>query len=99
MSPLIKKVLIAFVIAIVIVGGYMLFFGGSDDAPLASSAAAADSEAAVESQKFLVRLQELQRIKLDGSVLSDPRFASLVNFTQPIVDEPTGRTNPFAPVQ
>jgi len=43
-------------------------------------------------------LLQLQAVQLNGTVLTDPGFLSLQDFTTQIVSEPIGRPNPFAPL-
>lgn len=56
------------------------------------------SQANVESAAFLQKLNELKEIELNGQLFSDPRFQSLVNNRQPVIEEPVGRANPFISV-
>ncbi len=48
-------------------------------------------------QNLVTTLLTLQAVTLDGSVLSDPGFLQLKDFTTQVVSEPVGRPNPFAP--
>ena len=43
-------------------------------------------------------LLALRAVKLDGAIFSEPAFAALVDFSTPIIPEPVGRPNPFAPL-
>ena len=47
---------------------------------------------------FLTLAAQLQPIAFDASVLSEPRFLSLVDIKTVIVPEDAGRTDPFAPL-
>ena len=96
MSSLLKNLLFALGFLLIIYLGYVLFFNGSGSGDANS---AVNNQAALETQDFLVRLQSLRSINLDMSIFDDKRFSSLVNFKQALPDEPTGRKNPFAPVQ
>lgn len=53
------------------------------------------AQVSVQSSVFLARLQELQQIKLDDSVFTNPQFQVLKNNSQPIVPRYVGRSNPF----
>lgn len=97
MSPLIKNLLIATIAAVALWFGYQTFIA-SDDALLVADNAAATSAAARDAQEFLIRLQQLNAIEFDRSIFDDPRFRSLVDLRQVVLDEPVGRTNPFAPI-
>lgn len=96
MSPLIKNLLLALVLAAVLYLGYTLFLGG-DEGALLTSTAGQSGEAAARTQEFLIRLQELQAIRIDDTLFQDPRFNALEDHRQPLIDVPTGRENPFAP--
>lgn len=47
---------------------------------------------------FLTLAAQLEPVGFDASVLSDPRFLSLVDMKTAIVPEPEGRIDPFAPL-
>ena len=42
-------------------------------------------------------LLELRAVSLAGTIFSDPVFRSLMDFGTPVIPEPVGRVNPFAP--
>lgn len=96
MSPLLKNLLIALGLAVLVWLGYILFVKGSDD--LVTSTNGIENDAVRDGQELLVLLQQVRSVNLKGEVLEDARFQSLVDFRQDIVDEPKGRTNPFAPL-
>lgn len=50
------------------------------------------------SQLFIDRRQQLENVALDTSFFSDARFTSLRSFDNPIVEQPVGRSDPFATV-
>ena len=56
-----------------------------------SAATAADKD-------LVASLLTLRAVKLDGTVLTDPAFLSLRDFSTEIVPEAVGRDNPFAPL-
>lgn len=47
---------------------------------------------------FLTLAAQLQPIAFNASVLSDPRFAALIDIKTVIAPEASGRTDPFAPL-
>ncbi len=47
---------------------------------------------------LVATLLTFRAVKLDGTILSDPAFMSLKDFSTEIVPEPIGRDNPFAPL-
>ncbi len=94
MSPLIKNLLFALVLAVIVWVGYMVFMRESDDIVTGTTM----NEATRDSSEFLIRLRQLESIELRGDILEDARFKSLVNYTQDVLDEPVGRKNPFLPI-
>lgn len=51
-----------------------------------------------EDQAFVETLLTLNSISLSGTLLKDSAFAGLRDFGVEIVQEPSGRPNPFAPL-
>ncbi len=39
--------------------------------------------------------QNLQKVSLDQSLFSSPAYRSLIDYSVPLFQQPTGRTNPF----
>ncbi len=72
---------------------YMTYFAGSSGAILSSDAASSPL-----SQDVLATLSNLNTIKLDNSIFSDPVFNSLTDYGVVIPPETAGRRNPFAPL-
>ena len=96
---LIKKYQNIFIIGGLLIGAfvvYSIFFTGGNDAALTAQDVD-PSQSAVE-QELISLLLELRSITLDTTIFSDTRFQSLEDFSQDIVAEPVGRTNPFAPL-
>lgn len=83
------------VVATLIVAGgiYWYFFTGSPQAPITAVGPSNAAQA-----QFETLIGELGPITFDLTILSDPRFAALVDLTTPISPEPVGRRDPFAPV-
>lgn len=83
------------VLAIALV--YYFFFRTPpvDDFLLSSSSV---ETSRVPGQQLIILLDELERLQLDGAVLTSPAFTSLEDFGVDIVPEPVGRNNPFAPI-
>ena len=48
-----------------------------------------------DNQEFLRVLKNLESVSLDGSILTNEAFASLVDFSVQFPDQPKGRVNPF----
>ena len=99
MSPMLRNITLAGSLALIAGLGYMIFFGGGGDETLLTVEGIGSTQVlSIEDQVFLNRLQELQTIKMDTSILNDERFVSLANFRRELVDENTGRPNPFRPI-
>jgi hypothetical protein len=81
-------------VVVILAGVYYYMNSGSSAGPALTSS---DQNVAV-SQDLLIALQNLQTIKLDNSVFSDPVFVSLNDFGVTIPPENVGRSNPFLPL-
>jgi hypothetical protein len=47
---------------------------------------------------IIIELEKIRNINFSSSLFNDPAYQSLVDGSIQIVDEPTGRPNPFAPI-
>lgn len=47
---------------------------------------------------LLKALQDLQRLRLDGSIFSNPVWVTLEDFGKELAPQSAGRPNPFAPI-
>ena len=86
------------VVALVVVAFvvYTFFFAGDSQAPVLDQTAV--TQASPEDQNLISLLLELKSITLDDSIFKDPIFLGLQDFSQELVPEPSGRPNPFAPL-
>lgn len=85
------------ILTLVIAGGvYWYFFTGSGNQPPLTVSSGSDNPIQTQFQKLG---GELQQITFDVAIFSDPRFTSLVDITVPLISEPSGRLDPFAPIQ
>lgn len=93
-----RNLIIAVVILAAIgVAGY--FYAGRDQSAndtLLTSVSVGTSTA-VDSD-LLSALSELRRLKLDDSIFSNPSWSTLHDFSQTLSPLPSGRPNPFAPL-
>jgi hypothetical protein len=85
------------ILVVIILGAAWYEFSGSSPAPVLSTAATGTATDTQDAQLVSTLLQ-LQTVTLNGTILSDPGFLSLQDFTTQVVSEPVGRPNPFAPV-
>jgi len=91
MSNFIQNLIILGGIVVLVVFGYYMY---TQDTTL-DSESELSAQVAAESATFLRRLNELKAIELDGNIFSDPRFVSLINYSQPIIPESVGNPAPF----
>jgi flagellar basal body-associated protein FliL len=89
------NIIITIVVVIALaIGGYLLFFNSNTSAVSTSNAAPASAA----EQTFLNLTAEAQSISFNTSILSDPRFTSLVDTRTTVVPVPLNRTDPFSPI-
>jgi hypothetical protein len=79
--------------AILIVVGYLLFFNKSSTPDITTG-----SPTSADELLFINLAGELDPIVFNSTVLTDPRFVSLVDIRTAIIPENLGRTDPFAPL-
>ncbi len=99
-----KKLLINILVSVLAIAGlvavYYFFSGGTDTESVGLSTAQTAGEAnalSSETSEFLILLEALQSVDLDGKIFENRIFASdLINFTTDIELRPQGRANPFA---
>lgn len=73
-------------------GYYLLVL---DDSSLQTSNEAVITQARLETEVFLRRLNDIQDVVLDTEMLSDGRFINRVDYSAPVPVVPVGRENPF----
>ncbi len=91
-----KTLLIIVGVIVVVFFGFRMF---SSDTP--SEGLTSEPVAGVipeEGGDLITLLLELKSITLDTSILQDPTFLTLQDFSVDIAPEPIGRPNPFAPI-
>jgi hypothetical protein len=50
-------------------------------------------------QELLIELNRLKALRaINKDIFTDPVFVTLEDYTEPVVPQPSGRTNPFAPI-
>lgn len=98
MSSTIRNILLLVALIVILAVGYFTFFNKGDEELLSSGVSGAE-QVELETQALLKQLQDLQKVKIDQSIFSDPRFMSLQDYRQQLPEEGSGRANPFAPVR
>ena len=76
----------------------LVWIGLSSSSSSSSTLLDTQTEVDTPDQDLVATLIALRAVKLDGSLFSDPGFQSLRDFSTPIVPEPVGRPDPFAPL-
>jgi hypothetical protein len=98
MSPLLKK-LITMLLLVVTAGVIYTLSIGEGDEELGGDTSLAGTEVELRTQKILSDTQKINGYLQDASIFEDKRFTSLQDFRVQLIDTPTGRANPFNPVQ
>jgi hypothetical protein len=91
-----QTAVILIVLGLVVLGAvaYLLFGQGqTDPAVLITDTAITERELV-----FVNLTAQIEPIKFETGILTDPRFLALVDLSTAIVPENTGRTDPFAPI-
>ncbi|MFZ2501004.1 MAG: hypothetical protein WAW90_03440 [Minisyncoccia bacterium] len=82
------------IIALIIAAGaYFLLFPGSGNQPSLTTSASEN----LAQTKFQSLINNLP-LSFDTTILTDPKFVSLVDLSVPVSPEPSGRLDPFAVV-
>ncbi len=91
-----QRLIITVAVIVAVFIGYSLFFTGSaDDLALILPQGINQDQTARE---LLTLFAELSTLNLSPTILSDPAFLSLEDFSREIPSEPTGRVNPFVSI-
>ncbi len=101
-----KKLIIGGVViaVLLIILAFSIFSGGKSSGTTQTSPAGIQQKVFVSPQdqsaqdQLLSILKGLQGIKLDGQIFDREAFKQLADFSVPLVPQPTGRNNPFAPI-
>ncbi|MDE2213045.1 MAG: hypothetical protein KGJ34_00720 [Patescibacteria group bacterium] len=91
-----KNFWIGLIVCLLIVGALWWWWQGSSapSTPLSSTATVSGTSGS----NLLTALSNLQAVKLDDAIFSNPEFQSLTDFGITIPIEPVGRIDPFAPL-
>ncbi len=98
MTPKLKKIIIIGILIAVAFIVYAIFFKADPTKdPLLNTGAGSPEAQAIGSQ-ISQALLRIEQIKLDKSIFTSEIYKTLVDRSQPISEEPIGRSNPFAPL-
>ena len=81
-----------------VLGGVLYFLmgsGGSTDEIITENGAPSSSTEAT----FIGLASELETVTFDPAIFTDPRFTRLRDISTAVVTEPSGRRDPFGPLQ
>jgi hypothetical protein len=103
MTSKLKKIIIAIVVLVLVYFGYSMFFKkSSDNGQLISGtrnlAGTNYSETQQLGSQITAALIQIESLNLDRSIFQNPIYRSLLDRSEPISPEPSGRRNPFAPL-
>jgi hypothetical protein len=85
------------VIIIVAAVGYF-YLSGSSATPNGALLSSSGPDSAVVGAQDLALLQQIQSLKIDTSIFSDPGYRTLRDYSVAIPSVNVGRPNPFAPL-
>jgi hypothetical protein len=103
MTPKLKKIILMIVIAGILFLVYVMFFKKQDVKESLITGSNALSGRTVKETKLLGNqitqaLVQIESLNLDRNVIDSKLFKSLIDRSEPIISEPIGRRNPFAPL-
>lgn len=87
-------ILIVVALFVLAAAGYMLFGRASTE----SGVTASNAPATAAETTFINLTAQIDPVEFDTSILQDPRFTILQDIKTAIVAEPSGRVDPFAPL-
>ncbi len=96
MSSLFRNITIALGIITALFGAYYLYIDSASSSLEKAAAEQSLQEMLANTSVFISYSQELDQINLDLSLFEDQRFRSLRLYTQPVEEQPVGRTNLFS---
>ncbi len=102
MTPKLKKIIILILLAIILFVVYAVFLKkdptSTADGNLITSGGVLSEDARALGNQISQALVRIEQIKLDKNIFTDAIYKTLVDRSEPIIEEPIGRPNPFAPI-
>jgi hypothetical protein len=95
MNKNLKNIIILFVIILMAFAGYYMYSQQGINELSFESGSSFDQSIITNTEIFIKRRAALESINLDISVLENPIFLSLQDYTSGVASLPTGRENPF----
>jgi hypothetical protein len=94
-----NNIIIGVIVGIaLLVGGYLFFFNTTPATTSALSSGNSTASANVAEEKFVQLSDQASSITFDTTILTDPRFTSLIDTHTQLTPVQTGRPDPFAPL-
>lgn len=97
MNFLSKNKIMLVVLALIIAGFAWYSFSGTPTASILTTQGADNPNNAAD-KDLVTTLLALRTVSLSGTILSDPSFRGLNDFSTQIISEEMGRPDPFAPL-
>lgn len=92
-----KNILLVGALVVVAAIAYFTFFTGEDTSNDLTSVEVNQNLGV--GQELLIELNRLKALRaINKDIFTDPVFVTLEDYTEPVVPQPSGRTNPFAPI-
>lgn len=102
MTPKLKKIIITIVVLVALFIVYAVFIKGNPEGQVlidgTQGTEGSSQDAQILGSQISQALLRIEQIKLDRSIFENQIYRSLVDRSRPILDEPMGRPNPFAPL-
>lgn len=102
MTPKLKKIILVILILTILFIVYALFIKKDPTNTNLVSSGVSDIQSSAEAQvignQIAQALLRIEKIKLDKTIFNSDIYKSLQDRSQPINEEPIGRSNPFAPL-
>lgn len=98
MTPKLKKIIITLVILALLFVVYAVFIKKDPTSQALLNTDAISPEAQAIGSQISQALLRIEQIKLDKTIFNNDIYKTLVDRSEPISDEPIGRSNPFAPI-
>lgn len=98
MNDLVQKLKIPAIVIVVIIIGFFVYETYFSQSSSTTDLQVSTSQTSAQDQDFLNLLLQIKNINLDTSIFQNSAFISLQDDTLPILDQPYGRPNPFAPI-
>lgn len=77
---------------------YSYFFSSESNQDELLVSSAQRDPAVIVGNEIIAALNQIESLRLSRDIFEDPVYRSLIDRSEPIPEEPVGKTNPFAPI-